>query len=149
MTIEEYIKGIVGTSGAMGQLRTSVNKAFQSPSFRLFWRNWNPLVGYFLSKNVNRPVARKLNGVISSLLTFLFSGLILHDIWIMPLFYIFLDKVVFFPVTFIFFCFWFVMIAENLIKFRENVTNTTIHVLINIIYVIGCSVLGGLISSVI
>ncbi len=149
MIVEEYIKRIVGTSDALGQLQSSIIKSFQSTSFKLFWRNWNPLFGYFLSKIINRPVSRKLNGVISSLFTFLFSGLILHDIWIMPLFYILFHKVVFFPVTLIFFCFWFVMILESSIKFRKNLNNRRIHVLINIIYVIGGSVLGGLISSII
>ena len=149
MTVEDYIKGIVGTSDALGQLQSSIKKSFRSGSFKLFWRNWNPLFGYFLSKKVNRPISRKLNGVISSLLTFLFSGLLLHDIWLMPLFYILFNKVIFFPVTFIFFCFWLVMILERTIKFREKVYDSNIHVLINIIYVIGCSILGGLISSLI
>lgn len=149
MNVEDYIKGIVGTSDALGQLQSSIKKSFRSTSFKLFWRNWNPFVGYFLSKYINRPVSRKLNGVISSLLTFLFSGLFLHDIWLMPLFFILFNKVVLFPVTFIFFCFWLVMILENTIKFRENVKNANIHVLINSMYVIGCSILGGLISSLI
>jgi len=149
MIVEEYIKRTVGTSDALGQLQSSIIKSFRSVSFKFFWRNWNPLFGYYLSKMINRPVARKFNGVISSLFTFLFSGIILHDIWIMPLFYILLHKIVFFPVTIIFFCFWLVMIFENSIKFRKDIKNSNIHVLINLIYVIGCSILGGLISSII
>ena len=149
MIVEEYIKRIVGTSDALGQLQSSIIKSFQSTSFKLFWRNWNPLFGYFLSKIINRPVSRKLNGVISSLFTFLFSGLILHDIWIIPLFYILLHKIVLFPVTLIFFCFWLLMILESSVKFRKKINNSSIHVLINIIYVMGGSILGGLISSVI
>ena len=149
MTVEDYIIRILGTSDALGLLQSSIKRSFQSKSFKLFWRNWNPLFGYFLSKKVNRPISKKLNGAISSLFTFLFSGLFLHDIWIMPLFYILFDKVVFFPVTLIFFCFWLVMILESLINFRKYVNNKNIHVLINIIYVIGGSILGGLISSII
>jgi len=149
MTAENYITRILGTSGALGLLHLSIRRSFQSKSFKLFWRNWNPLFGYLLSKNVNRPISKKLNGGISSLFTFLFSGLFLHDIWIMPLFYIMFHKVVFFPVTLIFFCFWLVMILESKIKFRNHVNNKNIHVLINIIYVIGCSITGGLISSII
>ena len=149
MTVEEYIKRIVGTSDALGQLKSSIIKSFRSTSFKLFWRNWNPLFGYFLSKKVNRPVSRKLNGGISSLLTFLFSGLILHDLWIMPLFYLLLHKIVFFPVTLIFLCFWFPMILESSVNFRKNIKNRSIHVWINIIYITVGSVIGGLFSSVI
>ena len=149
MDPNSYLNRIVGTPGAAGQLKTSINKAFHAKSFKLFWRNWNPLFGYMLSKYINRPLSKMMNGTISSLFTFLFSGLILHDLWVMPLFYLLFKKVVCFPVTVIFFGFWMVMVFENSFKLRRHVANDKLHVLINIVYVLGVSVLGGIISALI
>ncbi len=149
MNLNEYLGKFPGTSDTYGQLKSSVIKAFHSKSFKLFWRNWNPLYGYMLSKYINRPLSKTTNGTISSLLTFLFSGLILHDLWVMPLFCILFKKVPFFPVTLVFFCFWIVMAVENSFKLRSHLENDKIHVLINIVYVLGCSIAGGIISALI
>jgi hypothetical protein len=98
---------------------------------------------------INRPLSKRMNSKISSMLTFLFSGLILHDIWIMPLFYILFKKIAYFPVTFIFLGFWIVMILENSLKLRRHVKSDKIHVFINIVYVLGVSAVGGIISALI
>ena len=149
MSLYNYLNRISGTSDAFGQLKTSIAKAFHSKSFKLFWRNWNPLFGYMLSKYINRPLSKMTNGKISSLLTFLFSGLILHDLWIMPIFYILFKKVPFFPVTLIFLCFWIGMVFENLFKLRIYSGNDKLNVFINIAYILAGSIAGGIISALI
>jgi hypothetical protein len=147
MLLKHYLNRILGTSGAFVQLKTSVSKAFHAKSFKLFWRNWNPLYGYMLSKYVNRPVFNMTNGTISSMVTFIFSGLILHDLWVMPLIYMVSGKILFFPVTIIFFCYWIMMALENAFNLRKQVSNDKIHVLINVCYLVCGSAVGGLISA--
>ena len=88
-----------------------------------------------------------MNDKISILITFIFSGLILHDSWFMPLCYIVLKKIVFFPVTIIFFCFGLVLVVEDSSGFRKHIANERIHVLINIVYILGISIVGGLLSA--
>ena len=149
MTLNKYLTRFLGTSDTFGHLKTSVSKAFNAKSFKLFWRNWNPLYGYLLSKYINRPLSKMTNGTVSSLLTFLFSGLILHDLWIMPLFDILFKKVLFFPVTLIFFCYWVMMTLEHSNKLRRNIHNVNIHILINICYILTGSIVGGLLSVLI
>ena len=149
MNLNSYLKRILGTSDAFGLLNVSIEKAFHARSFKSFWRYWNPLYGYLLSKYINKPLSRKLNDKISTILTFIFSGLVLHDSWLMPLYYILFNKIIFFPVTIIFFCYAIVLVIEDTFRLRKNITNDKIHVLINIVYILGISIVGGLLSAII
>lgn len=149
MNLNSYLKRILGTSDAFGLLNVSIEKAFHARSFKLFWRYWNPLYGYLLSKYINKPLSRKLNDKISTILTFIFSGLVLHDSWLMPLYYILFNKIIFFPVTIIFFCYAIVLVIEDTFRLRKNTTDDKIHVLINIVYILGISIVGGLLSAII
>jgi D-alanyl-lipoteichoic acid acyltransferase DltB (MBOAT superfamily) len=53
---------------------------FTAASFAEFWRRWNPVYGYFLAYYVYRPSARHLPRPAAVMATFLFAGLILHDL---------------------------------------------------------------------
>jgi len=147
MTFDKYLNRISGISSGGNQLRVSVKKSFQSASFSLFWRNWNPLFGYYLSLNINRPIKKISNSTISSFVTFLFSGFVLHDVWIMPLFYMIFHKVVWFPVTLIFLCYCFLIVFERFVNIRRRISGKGAQVIINTLYIIGGSIAGGLISA--
>jgi hypothetical protein len=60
-------------------LMRMLDRAFTSPSLSMFWRYWNPVYGYFLSKYIYRPCRRILPRWTSLLLTFAFCGFFLHD----------------------------------------------------------------------
>ncbi len=149
MNLKSYVNRVLGAPDTIGQLNISIEKAFHARSFKLFWRYWNPLYGYILSKYIHKPLSKKMNDKISTLITFVLSGLILHDSWFMPLYYILFNKFVFFPVTIIFFCFGIILIIEDSFRLRKNILDDKAHVLINIVYVVGISVVGGLISALI
>jgi len=61
MTIDNYLNRVTGTSAGRNHLQISIKKSFQSATFQLFWRNWNPLFGYYLARNVNRPYTKFIN----------------------------------------------------------------------------------------
>ena len=56
-------------------------RPFTAPSLTLFWRYWNPVYGYYLSKYIYRPCRMILPHSICVLVTFAFSGFFLHDIF--------------------------------------------------------------------
>ena len=60
--------------------RTWFLKPLGAPSFRAFWTYWNPVYGYLLLYFVYRPLRRYLPRSIATFLTFVVSGLLLHDL---------------------------------------------------------------------
>jgi hypothetical protein len=57
---------------------------FTAASFAEFWRRWNPVYGYFLAYYVYRPLTRRLPRTAAVMATFVFAGLVMHDLpaWI-------------------------------------------------------------------
>ena len=56
--------------------------SFAQPGFNLFWRIWNPILGYLLYQMYCKLGGRK-RPLSSLLLTFAFSGFIFHDlVWL-------------------------------------------------------------------
>ncbi|MDX5996184.1 acyltransferase [Shewanella oneidensis MR-1] len=53
--------------------------ALGAKSFPIFWHYWNPIWGYYLSRNVMRPISQFLPMWLAVLVTFLVSGA-LHDL---------------------------------------------------------------------
>ena len=49
------------------------------PGFHRFWRVWNPLYGYFLFR-LYRLLGGNRRRVVSTVVVFLFSGFVLHDL---------------------------------------------------------------------
>ncbi|GMM72194.1 hypothetical protein MTsDn5_21460 [Alteromonas gracilis] len=60
-------------------MKNMLSRSFGASSFPVFWHYWNPIWGYYLSRNVMRPVANFLPISLATFITFLVSGA-LHDI---------------------------------------------------------------------
>lgn len=56
-------------------------RPFTAPSLALFWRYWNPVYGYYLSKYIYRPCRIILPHSLCVIVTFAFCGFFLHDIF--------------------------------------------------------------------
>ncbi|QDG38439.1 acyltransferase [Alteromonas mediterranea] len=80
LSLAQYVKKRNGVPlGASGSMRNMLFRAFGARSLQVFWRHWNPIWGYYLSRNVLRPLANFLPISLATFTTFLFSGA-LHDI---------------------------------------------------------------------
>jgi len=55
-------------------------RPFGATSPSRFWRRWNPVYGYFLTYFVYRPAARVAPRPVARMGTFVFAGLVMHDI---------------------------------------------------------------------
>ncbi len=79
-TLAEYVKKRNGVAlGAPGSMRNMLERSLGAGSFVLFWRYWNPIWGYYLSRKVMKPLSRFLPVWLAILLTFAVSGA-LHDL---------------------------------------------------------------------
>ena len=80
VSLAQYVKKRNGVPlGASGSMRNMLFRAFGARSFQVFWRHWNPIWGYYLSRDIMRPLANFLPISLATLVTFLVSGA-LHDI---------------------------------------------------------------------
>ena len=80
LSLAQYVKKRNGVPlEASGSMRNMLFRAFGARSFQVFWRHWNPIWGYYLSRDIMRPLANFLPISLATLTTFLFSGA-LHDI---------------------------------------------------------------------
>lgn len=80
LSLAQYVKKRNGVPlGASDSMKNMLSHSFGASSFPVFWRYWNPIWGYYLSRNVMRPVANFLPISLATFITFLVSGA-LHDI---------------------------------------------------------------------
>jgi len=80
LSLSQYVKKRNGVPlGANHSMRNMLSRALGAKSFPIFWHYWNPIWGYYLSRNVMRPISQFLPMWLAVLLTFLVSGA-LHDI---------------------------------------------------------------------
>lgn len=80
LTLSKYVKQRNGVPlGAKRSMRNMLYRSFGARSFAQFWRHWNPIWSYYLSRNVMRPLNAFLPTSLSVLITFLISGA-LHDL---------------------------------------------------------------------
>lgn len=80
ISLSEYVHRRTGLPlGAAGSLRAMLRRAFGSPTLDGFWRYWNPIFGYGLSRYVYGPLRRVLPHGLALLATFLVCGAI-HDV---------------------------------------------------------------------
>ena len=80
ITLREYIKRRNGVPlGAKGSLKNMFYRSLGAKQFSGFWRYWNPIWSYYLSKLIYKPLRKKFTNSVAIILTFLISGLI-HDI---------------------------------------------------------------------
>lgn len=80
VSLPQYVKRRNGVPlGAAGSLRNMLARSFGARSFPVFWQYWNPIWGYYLSRNVMRPLSAILPAPLAIFATFLVSGA-LHDV---------------------------------------------------------------------
>ena len=75
----EYLHRRLGPRGR-GRWARFFLHPFTAASFAEFWRRWNPVYGYFLAYYVYRPAARYLPKPAAVMATFVFAGLVMHDL---------------------------------------------------------------------
>jgi len=80
ISLSEYVRKRNGVAlGASGSMGNMLKRSLGANSFHLFWKYWNPIWGYFLSRNVMRPVNKVLPLWLAIIVTFGVSGA-LHDL---------------------------------------------------------------------
>lgn len=80
MTLSEYVLKRNGVPlGAKESLLKNFENSFGAENNTLFWKHWNPIWGFYLSKYIYLPLNRYLPKSISSAVTFAVSGA-LHDL---------------------------------------------------------------------
>ena len=80
LSLAQYVKKRNGVPlGASDSMKNMLSRSFGASSFPVFWHYWNPIWGYYLSRNVMRPIANFLPISLATFITFLVSGA-LHDI---------------------------------------------------------------------
>lgn len=80
ISLSAYVKKRNGLPlGASGSMRNMFQRSLGAESFYIFWRYWNPIWGYYLSRNVMRPSSVFLPIWLATVLTFTVSGG-LHDL---------------------------------------------------------------------
>lgn len=83
ITLSEYVKRRNGVPlGAARSMRNMLWRSLGADSFHRFWRHWNPIWGYYLSRNVMKPVASVAPAWLAVIVTFAVSGA-LHDLAVM------------------------------------------------------------------
>lgn len=80
ISLGQYVRRRNGVSlGGSGSLKNMLQRSFGARSFAGFWRYWNPIFGYYLSRYVYSPTSRFAPRWLALLVTFLICGG-LHDI---------------------------------------------------------------------
>ena len=80
VSLAKYVKKRNGVAiGASGSMKNMFQRALGAGSFTQFWHYWNPVWGYYLSRNVMKPASSFLPVWLAVLITFAVSGG-LHDI---------------------------------------------------------------------
>ncbi len=81
MTLSQFIARRLGDEPNAGVLlKRMFILSFGAPSFREFWRYWNPVYGYFLYYYCYKPLRRGLPRAVCVVATFFVSGFVLHDL---------------------------------------------------------------------
>lgn len=133
ISLSEYVKKRTGVAlGASGSMRNTFKRSFGAGSFYLFWRYWNPIWGYYLSRHVMKPVSQLMPAWFAILITFAVSGA-LHDLAV---------TLVKWQLTF-FFTPWFVLMSiPVLVTKKFNITyhhnHWFIRAALNISFIVIC-----------
>lgn len=80
LSLAQYVKKRNGVAlGANHSMRNMLERSFGASSFPVFWQYWNPIWGYYLSRNVMKPLNLFLPSWLAVMFTFIVSG-VLHDL---------------------------------------------------------------------
>lgn len=83
ISLSHYVKKRTGVPlGGKGSMSNMLKRSFGAPAFYLFWRYWNPIWSYYLSRYVMKPVSSFVPHWCAILITFVVSGA-LHDLAVM------------------------------------------------------------------
>ena len=83
LSLSQYVRRRTGVAlGAPGSMQAMLYRALGAGSFAEFWRYWNPIWGYYLARNVMRPLRAYCSVPIATVVTFVVSGA-LHDFAVM------------------------------------------------------------------
>jgi hypothetical protein len=81
MKFSSFVLHELGSHAEPGRFwRNLFLRPFCAPSFHEFWQEWNPAYRYILWYGVYRPVRRVLPASLATMVTFLVSGFVLHDL---------------------------------------------------------------------
>lgn len=75
-----YLQHKLGRKGGRTAWFNFFIRPFAASSFAEFWRQWNPVYGYYLTYYLYRPLARTMPREVAAFITFVTCGLLLHDI---------------------------------------------------------------------
>ncbi len=81
-SLGHYVTWRVGQGSQWSQLWNLLVRPFGARSFSAFWRQWNPLYGYYLYYWCYKPLSRHIARPVAELVTFAASGFFLHDVLI-------------------------------------------------------------------
>ena len=80
ITLTQYVKKCTGVPiGHKDSLRNMLTRSLGASSFYLFWRYWNPVWSYYLSRFVMKPCNDIMPAWCALVVTFAVSGA-LHDL---------------------------------------------------------------------
>ncbi|WP_193164527.1 MBOAT family O-acyltransferase [Microbulbifer hainanensis] len=80
VSLSQYVRKRNGVAlGANHSMRNMLSRSLGAGSFPVFWHYWNPIWGYYLSRNVMKPLGLFLPSWLAVVFTFLVSGA-LHDL---------------------------------------------------------------------
>ena len=136
ISLSEYVKKRNGVAlGASGSLSNMLRRSLGAGSFYLFWQYWNPIWGYYLSRNVMKPLSQLLPIWFATIMTFAISGG-LHDLAVTLVRW----KFTFFITP------WFVLMSIAVLASKKfNISyykyHWAIRVSLNITFVTACLVL--------
>jgi hypothetical protein len=77
-TLREYVAVRTRGSG-VAALATMAVDSLGARNHAEFWRVWNPCVGWFLRYYVHRPLRRWVPGAVATAITFVVSGVVIHE----------------------------------------------------------------------
>ena len=80
ISLSEYVKKRNGVAlGAPGSMSNMLKRSLGASSFYLFWQYWNPIWGYYLSREIMKPLSQLFPIWLAIIMTFAVSGA-LHDL---------------------------------------------------------------------
>ena len=80
VSLSQYVRRRNGVAlGANHSMRKMLFRSLGASSFPAFWYYWNPIWGYYLSRNIMKPLGLFLPSWLAVVFTFLVSGA-LHDL---------------------------------------------------------------------
>jgi D-alanyl-lipoteichoic acid acyltransferase DltB (MBOAT superfamily) len=79
-TLHRYLRFRLGPAGGGKAWFNFFIKPFGASSFAEFWREWNPVYGYFLYYYAYQPLSRLMPRPLAVFATFIACGFFLHDV---------------------------------------------------------------------